>query len=483
MAIELIYRERELDELRRLSISGDRRLALLYGRRQVGKTFLLSQVWDERQAFYFLAAGTTPELNRAELLRELAGWAGRSFEPADYPTWRTIFRLFVDLADARGRETPSRPLVVILDEFQYLLEGPDDAASQLVAVWDREARGSPLTLVLSGSEVGSMERLQSGGQPLFGRVNWSARLQPFDYWDAAQMVPGYPPRQAALCYGVFGGTPRYLAAVEAGESLGAAAARAMLSPRGEVHLQLQTMIEQERGIRDPSEYRAVLAAVAAGRTEINEIAQAAGLGGQPASVRRALAVLEQLEIVGRERNFEASRTAAYRHFIADNAVRFWHRFVVPNRSRLATGDPAEVWQQRVEPYLDEFMGKAFERLVEQAYQRHHTRWNLPAARTWARWEGQDRNRRSIELDIVARLDDGRVLTGEVKWSSSPRGLDLHHDLQRDLDDLARSGQRWAAEAQQGPFLYVSAAGFDDTLRALGAGRADLRLLDLSDLYA
>jgi ABC-type amino acid transport substrate-binding protein len=71
----------------------------------------------------------------------------------------------------------------------------------------------------------------------------------------------------------------------------------------------------------------------------------------------------------------------------------------------------------------------------------------------------------------------------VKWSSSPRGLDLHHDLQRDLDDLARSGQRWAAEAQQGLFLYVSAAGFDDALRALGAGRADLRLLDLSDLYA
>jgi len=32
---------------------------------------------------------------------------------------------------------------------------------------------------------------------------------------------------------------------------------------------------------------------------------------------------------------------------------------------------------------------------------------------WARWEGRDRNRRSIEIDVVARLDDGRLLTGEV----------------------------------------------------------------------
>jgi AAA+ ATPase superfamily predicted ATPase len=449
---------------------------MLYGRRQVGKTFLLSHAWPDRRVFYFLAADSTADLNRHDLLRELAAWCGRALEPADYPTWRTVFRLLVELA-AEG------PLIVVLDEFQYLLEGPDDAASQLAAVWDREASGRPLTLVLSGSEVGTMERLQAGGQPLFGRVSWSARLHPFDYWDAARMVPDRPPRERALLFGIFGGMPRYLAAVESDEALDAATVRTFVSPRGEVHLQLLTLLEQERGIRDPAAYRAVLSAVAAGHTEINEIAQAAGLGGQPHVVRRALQILETLELVGRQRNFGAARTAAYRYYVIDNAALFWHRFVVPNRSRLATGDPAAIWQDAIEPHLNGYMGGVFERLVAQAYTRQHIVWGLPGARAWARWEGRDRNRRSIEIDVVARLDDGRMLTGEIKWSAGARGFDVHRDLQRNLEDLANSGQGWAREALDGKLLYVSAAGFTADFRRWAASEPRVHLVTLDDLYA
>src|SRR5439155_15334175 len=84
----LVDRERERDALRRLAAAGERRLGVLYGRRQVGKTFLLSRAW-ERPPFYFLAADSSPDLNRRDLVLELAGWSGRPLDPADYPTWRT----------------------------------------------------------------------------------------------------------------------------------------------------------------------------------------------------------------------------------------------------------------------------------------------------------------------------------------------------------------------------------------------------------
>jgi AAA+ ATPase superfamily predicted ATPase len=471
----LVDRESELAELRRLPSNREPRLAILYGRRQVGKTFLLSHAWPDARTFYFLAADTTSDLNRRELFRELSAWSDRTFDASDYPTWRTIFRLLVDLAIERS-------LIVVLDEFQYLLGDPDDPASQLVAIWDREARGRPLTLVLSGSEVGTMERLQAGGQPLFGRVNWSARLHPFDYYDAARMVPGRPARDAALIYGIFGGTPRYLEAIGDVEGLDEAVVRTFVSPHGEVHLQLLTLIEQERGIRDPADYRAVLSAVAAGRTAINEITLAAGLGDKQHVARRALQVLEDLDVVGRERNFEAPATAPYRYHIVDNAVAFWHRFIVPNRSRLARGDPDELWRTAIEPHLNISMGKAFERLVAQAYARHHTIWGLPPAHQWSRWEGRDRNRRSIEIDLVARLADGTLLTGEIKWSSTPVGSEIHRDLQRDLEDLANSGLRWAHLARQGQFLYVSAAGFEPSFRDGAASQLPVHLVTLDELY-
>lgn len=474
----LINRGRELTQLRELADRGIPALALVYGRRRVGKTYLLDHAWPERRVFYFLAANTTADLNRAELLRDLARQTGREIDPHDYPTWRTVFRLLVELAG-------EAPLVVVLDEFQYLLNQADDIASQLVAVWDRELRDRPLLLVLCGSEVATMEGLAGGSQPLFGRFALAIKLQPLDYYDARGFLPARPLREAALLYGAMSGRPRYLAAVRPEESLAESLSRLLLSPSGEVHLQVERVIEQEPGIRDPAEYGAVLTAVAAGGTQVNEIAMRAGVEAR--AVRRILEVLERLDLIRRERNFGAPPKAPWRHRIADNAVRFWYRFVHANRSRLATGAVEEVWTQQVAPFLDDSMGTSFEAICRDAYRRQHAQWGLPGAADWARWEGHDRNRRPIELDIVARLDDGRLLTGEIKWSTRPVGIEIHFDLLRDIDDLARSGQGWAHQAQDRERsvgrLYISAAGFTEEFKRLAAADGRIRLVTLEDLYA
>jgi AAA+ ATPase superfamily predicted ATPase len=474
---ELIDRDRELEALRRLADREQPALVLVSGRRRVGKTYLLDRAWPERRVLYFLAANSTAEMNRVELLRELGPWSGHPLDPADYPTWRTIFRLLVDL-------TADGPLVVVLDEFQNLLNQVDDIASQLVAVWDREVQGRPLLLVLSGSEIAAMEGLASGSQPLYGRFRLALKLQPFDYFDAARMLPGRALREAAILYGALGGLPRYLAAVESGAPVAAELARLLLSPTGEVALQVEHVVDQEQGIRNPAEYQAVLAAVAGGAALVGEIAQRAGI--EERAARRVLDVLERLDLIWRERNFDAPPKASWYYRIADNAVRFWYRFVHTNRSRLATGEIAEVWTERVAPFLDDSMGKIFEVICRDAYRRHHHAWGLPGAAEWARWEGQDRNRRPIEIDLVARLDDGRILTGEIKWSSRPLGPEIHSHLLRNLDDLSRSGQGWAKDAlspsRGAGQIYFSAGGFDDQFERLAGERTDVQLVTLDDLY-
>jgi hypothetical protein len=469
----LIDRDAEVRELRALADSGQKHLAILYGRRQVGKTYLLSHAWGARRVFYFLAADLTADLNRQDLLRELAGWSGRLLDPADFPTWRTLFRELVSLAE-------DGPLVVVLDELQYLLAGGADVTSQLVAVWDRVPRATPLTLVLSGSEVSTMAHLHGGGEPLYGRVTWSAQLHPFDYRDAARMVPWLAPREATYAYGILGGMPRYLAALREDEPLAGGVARTLVSAHGEAHLQMLTLLEQERGIREPAEYRSVLTAIATGRTEINEIADVAGL--EPYTVRRVLGILGDLDLVRGGRNFGSARTAPYRYVVADNAVGFWHRFVVPNRAHLPTEDPRRFWDARVAPHLDTYLGRPFEAVVRQAYGRYHAAWGLPAATEWGRWEGRDREKRPVELDVVARLEDGGLLAGEIKWSSSPHGPGLHADVLAKLTRLALSGQGWALEADRARFLYISAAGFTPEMVALARAEPRIRLLALDDLY-
>ena len=372
--------------------------------------------------------------------------------------------------------------VFILDEFQYLPGHKNDIVSQLTAVWDREMTDSPMLLVLCGSEVSRMEALQAGDSPLFGRLSWASRLRPFDYYDSFKMLSWLDFREAMYFYGALGGLPRYLSAVRQDEDLRESLSRILLSTRGEVHVQLRNIISGEKGIRNSAEYDAVLRAVASGRRKLSEIASGAGLQDQTYTARRILEVLENLSIIQRERNFGSGSKSPWKYRIADNALLFWHRFIEPNRSRLERNLIDSVWETSIKPFLDTYMGYVFEDAARQALLRFNAELGLPVVSHCGRWEGTDRNRRSIELDIVGKFDSGEMFTGEVKWSSSPVDRNVHFQLKRNLEDLAASGQNWANRALNGLFIYFSAAGFSEHMKKLPVEKNNVILISLNDMF-
>ena len=201
----LIDREYEAEVLHRLADSGRPALALVRGRRRVGKTFLLSQLWDSRRALYFVASATAPEINRQALVRTAAQWAGVELRPEDHPTWRLVFRSLLNLR-------PTEPIVIILDEFQYLAAdegGLREVASELNAAWESQTqRQAGVFVVLCGSAVRTLEALEQGGSPLYGRLDATLVLAPFDYYDSAQMLRGRSMRDCIDLYAALGGSPR-----------------------------------------------------------------------------------------------------------------------------------------------------------------------------------------------------------------------------------------------------------------------------------
>lgn len=97
--IDLVDRDHERALLRALFEREEPSIALVTGRRRVGKTFLLTRTWPEDQVFLFTATATTPEQNRRQLLLDLASWSGEDIEPDDFPTWRSVFDLIWRLRD------------------------------------------------------------------------------------------------------------------------------------------------------------------------------------------------------------------------------------------------------------------------------------------------------------------------------------------------------------------------------------------------
>jgi len=476
----VIDREHELAQLQRLLGRGQPQLVLMYGRRRVGKTHLLARAWKEPRSFYFTASETTPAQNREALIAAFAEWSGDEIRAEDYPTWRTVFRLLLDHA------TPD-PLVVTIDEFQYLGENAKEinaVASELNAAWETRRPARPLVFVIAGSAVRTLESLSEGGSPLYGRFAWTCQLRPFNYWHAGELAGYSSSRDRAYAYGLFGGTPRYLAAIDPARSVAENAIDLLLKPDGEVRELVQTALLQEQGLREIPKYVAILRAIGRGRTELNRIAQGAGLAVD-SSLREKIDRLIGLDYVTAGRNLGASPKAPYRYRVADPALRFYYDVVAPLESVLAAQNPRSVWDVHIAPNLDGYMGFVFESIVQEAYYRLQERLGLPLVREWGRWEGVDRNRNPLEIDIASVLMDDRVLTGAIKWSRKPIDVEVHTTHLAMLDRLAEAGVGWAHEARKAtsPLLFVSAAGFTERFRqAALATRDEVYLWSLDDLY-
>jgi len=477
----LVDRHEEVEQLRALFGKGTPQLVLMHGRRGVGKTFLLNRVWPGGvRAFYFTASETTPVQNRVALLGAFGEWAGEAVHADDYPTWRAVFRL---LLEHRSPE----PMAITVDEFQYLGENARDlkaVASELNAAWEARRAARPLVFVIAGSAVRTLETLNDGGSPLYGRFAWQSRLRPLNYWFAGELA-GFTGAYARACaYGVFGGTPRFLSAIDSDLSLEENIIGLMLSPSGEVRELVRTALWQEQGLRDIPKYVAILRAIGQGRTDLNGIAQQSGLEVSPA-LREKVERLIQLDYIRAGRNLEARAKEPYRYKVCDPAMRFYYDLVAPHESALATQRPAFVWERHIEPYLDTYMGHLFEPMVEEAYYRLQPKLSLPLVREWGRWEGVDRNRQAVEIDVASALADGRVLSGAIKWSRKPVDGAVHTRHLVLLDRLAESGLRWAHEARNStaPLLYVASNGFTERFRqAAVAGHDEVYLWSLDELY-
>jgi AAA+ ATPase superfamily predicted ATPase len=147
-----INRQAELQLLEERYASGQAELFVLYGRRRVGKTELLTQFCQDKRHIFFVADLDVEPVLRAALSAVVnAELLGPEVASAVYPAWQDIFLLLAQHAQAER-------LVVVLDEFTYLADAHPPLASTLQRLWDNHLVGSKLMLILCGSYVGMMEK-------------------------------------------------------------------------------------------------------------------------------------------------------------------------------------------------------------------------------------------------------------------------------------------------------------------------------------
>lgn len=455
-----IDRTAELANLEAHHRSGRAELFVLYGRRRVGKTELLRYFCAGKPHIFFIATLSSDRDQLASFSQEI--WRFTHPEtPAGFtfPSWEAAFRALAEL--------PGRPIVV-LDEFTYLIGGNKAIPSVLQKVWDEALRSSQVFLILCGSYVGMMEREILGYQaPLYGRRTGSYLLQAMELPAAAAFFPAYTPIQQIEAWAVLGGMPYYLTAFSDQLDIFANIRAHILDNQGSLRREPQFLLMEE--LREPRNYFSILRAIAHGSTRLNEISQAAGVGGA-ATTARYLDILQELRLVRRvvpatETRPDKSKRGLYR--ITDAFLRFWFRYVHPHQGSLDLGLGDAVLAHRVQPTFDQFVGYAF----EEAAQAHIARLAragqlafLPE-RVGSWWD------RAAEVDVVAVSDaDGALLLGECKWSINPVGIDVLEDLQSKTPLVDPDG-RWPAVS----YAIFAKSGFTPALLVRAAAE-DVRLV-------
>jgi AAA+ ATPase superfamily predicted ATPase len=201
--MEFFNRVDELAALQESWAADDGSLFVLWGRRRVGKTELLSRFVEGKRALYFEATDAASADQLRDLSRELARvWGNELLSRQPLTSWEAALTAIEQYA-------ASERTIVVLDEFQYLAAQDRELSSLLNRWWRRVARRLDLMLVLAGSEVSFFERDVLAGQ-MYGRRTGQLHLTPLDYRCAALFVARYSAQDKIRTYAVCGGMPYYL---------------------------------------------------------------------------------------------------------------------------------------------------------------------------------------------------------------------------------------------------------------------------------
>jgi uncharacterized protein len=407
-------RERELAELDDLLRQDGPQFLVVYGRRRIGKTTLLSH-WIDRHgaktSAYWVAHRTTSDVLLRGFSDTIASLLPARPQGIVFADWNAALQQIFVLARQQR-------LVVVFDEFPYLVESVPEIPTLLQKLWDQESRETQVILVLCGSHYHMMHhQFLSPRQPLYGRATAVVRVEEMGHGDLGQFLPRYGAKQLVETYSVIGGVPKYLELWDDHVSVLQNVERLILSPASLFRHEALMLIQDE--ITEPRTYLAILECLGAGLKTPADLARDTGIAVN--HMGKYLHTLVELRLVRRVLSEDApdrNRTRVSRYEIRDPFLRFYFEFLYRHPELIEQNRMGRL-AELIRSGFDSYVGRTgYEELARRAVAELGDRRELPfeplyIGRAWDR---------RVELDVIAISHRERAaLVGECKWQASKMG--------------------------------------------------------------
>ena len=208
-----VNRTTELKTLEEEYIKKSATFTVIYGRRRVGKTALISEYIRHKNHIYLYAT----EGNIAEQLRGFTKQIKKFVTPQIAKN--LTFESFTDAFEFLAELEHSSKLVLVIDEYQNLCKLEQGFSSSLQRVWDLYLSRSSIHLILCGSVLSMMHsEVLAYNAPLYGRRTTNIHLKSLHFQYISTFLPKASKEELMNIYASFGTIPKYLNEYDAKQS-------------------------------------------------------------------------------------------------------------------------------------------------------------------------------------------------------------------------------------------------------------------------
>ncbi|MDD3400115.1 MAG: ATP-binding protein [Eubacteriales bacterium] len=402
-----IGRENELHTLDKLYHSDKFEFAVIYGRRRVGKTALISEFAKNKDTIFFTGVETNAKQNLDNFSRCIMEYNTGIAVDSSFASFQSALEYVFELAKTKR-------IVLVIDEYPYVARASKSLASTLQLLIDKSKASSKLFLILCGSSMSYMEdHVLAYKAPLYGRRTAQLKINPFEFFEACRYFTKLSDEDKALAYGIVGGTPQYLMQLNDSLSIEENIKNTHLNASSSIFEEPNNLLKQE--VREPAIYNAVITAIAIGCSKMNEISNK--IDEDTSVCATYIKNLITLGIVKKESPFGEKSSRKTIYSIEDNMFRFWYRFVPENTSIISRG-ATDLAYSRISPQLNAYMGGVFEEICKQYLWKLLLSGKCPVNfSNLGRWWGiNPKARTQEEIDIMG-TDKDSALFGECKWTN------------------------------------------------------------------
>lgn len=426
----LIGRHAEQKALGQIVKSSEAEFVVIYGRRRIGKTFLVNTFFDDCYAFKLTGLA---KKSKREQLANFTTALNRYGNGGKFTKPRTWYEAFDKLRKLLEEKHIEGKKVVFIDELPWMDSRGSNLVSALEHFWnDWAGSQSDMILIVCGSATSWITRkiLKNKGG-LHNRVTQKLYLRPFTLAECKEYIINQglimEDKEIAECYMIMGGVPFYLKNLRRGASLSQNVDEMFFAEKGRLCDEFDALYAS---LFDKSEnYIKVVEALSKKnkgltREEILEVSRLKNNG----HFSKILEDLTNCDFIRKYKGYgDKGRKAVYQ--LVDPFTLFYYKFI---RQNAPTDKP--FWQYQIGTRLhDTWAGLAFEQLCLNHHRQIEQALGISGILTKVySWNSPSDAAEKAQIDLIIKRADKVVNVCEMKFYDGDYQM-----KKKDADDIER----------------------------------------------